>query len=685
MSAPADDRAAPRARILRALTIAFVLLAVARLSAIVAHEPLAGYANQYDMVRTAACIGLWPAGDPAQRALAAPDAPRPAQVLDAPQPAGCYPSTDVALAWLGVSFARALDAIGLDGEPGIDLRAIGATKALLIALLLLAATRALRAHPGVACAHAAFVALVLCDPLNTLYLNTLYTETGALLGAWLAVLGLVLRTLPRTDHRLAFAAVLLGAALLGASRVQHLALPFGFALLWWMTMRAALPKEKADTFCPAQREPLPLDGRGGPSRPMGRPAERPREERGPEGGAGERVPTSPQPAEDPREQRGPEPQAQVRGTLAQTLILLLIALAAVALQASTQQRFESIAGANRQNMLFGALLPAADDPARLAARLGLPPQCAELAYTTWYRPLGRDPAAACPEMMQASLARIAWVVASEPSTALTLFGRGLAQSTAWRLPYVGEVAGGNYQRLAPGPLALHASLADAAATSSLGAHALFWLLPLLAGFGAAWRLLRARTRSATQVALDAGLAACTGVIATVWATSILGDGYSELARHLHLAVSAACAGWLLLVLALWQARPRAALESVATLAIALAICAAGARAPLAVGRLEPPATDTILAGTVPVSGWVLAPSGATALELRESDAAVGRFEAIPDPLAAALFPVGDRALAWRFEGSFGAGPARARTLELFVIAPDGSAQRIDRRRFDLAP
>lgn len=655
-----NPRGEPAGRRLRVLAAALVLLALARLVAIVAHEPLAGYANQYDMARTAACIGLWPAGDPARRALATPDAPRPAQVLDAPEPDACYPSTDVALAWAGAAIARALDRIGIDGEPGIDLRAIGATKALLVALLLLAATRALRAHPGAACAHAAFVALVICDPLNTLYLNTLYTETGALLGAWLAVLGLVLRALPRADHRLAFAAVASGAVLLGASRVQHLALPFGFALLWWITARAASPKQQTDTFRPAQREPLPRDGRVGTSLPVAGPAER------------------------PSEQRGLEPRAVARGTLAQTVVLILVAVAAVALQVSTQQRFEAIAGANRQNMLFGALLPAADDPARLATRLGLPPHCAELAYATWYRTLGRDLDAACPEATRPGLARIAVVVATEPATAITLLGRSLAQSTPWRMPYVGEVAGGDFERLGPGPLGLTASLADAAATSSLPAHALFWLLPVLAAFGASGRLLRARTRPATQIALDVGLAACAGVVATVWATSILGDGYSELARHLHLGVSAVCAGWLLLGLALWHARPRAALESVATLGIALAICAAGARAPLAVGRLEPPATDAVLAGSVPLAGWVLAPRGATAVELRESGTVVARFDVRPDPRVSALFPVADGSIARRFEGAFDAGAPRARTLELFVIAPDGSAQRIDRRRFDLA-
>ncbi len=661
-------RATPSARLVRWLAAALVLLAIARVFAVAWHQPLAGYANQYDMVRTAACIGLWPEGDPAARAQATPAAPQPSQVFADADPTGCYPSTDVALAALGAGAAALLDRLGFDGEPGIDLRAVGTAKALLLVLLLLWIQHALRHHPRVALAHAAFAALVLADPLNTLYLNTLYTETGALLGAWLAVAGLIVRARPQASPRTAFVMVALGSALLGGSRVQHLALPFGFALLWWMVARAVAAGAHASSF-PAHafvqdlnKNPSPrFAGRGGIWRRMRRPAERPGEEPGPERGAG------------------------VRGKLAQTAILSLIALAAVALQLSTQQRFESIAGANRQNMLFGALLPAADDPAFLAARLGLPPRCAELAYTTWYRPLGRDLAAACPEMMQPGLARIAGVVATEPSTALALFGRGLVQSTAWRMPYVGEVAGGTYERLGPGPLGITGSIADAAANSSLAAHALFWLLPLLAAFGATWRMLRARPRPAMQIVLDAGIAACAGIVTTVWATSILGDGYSELARHLHLAVSAVCAGWLLLVLALWHARPRAALESVATLAIALAIIAAGARAPLAVGRLDPPDTDVLLAGTVPLSGWLLAPRGTASLELRESGTVLARFDPRPDPRIATLFPIADRTAALRFESSADFGEARPRTVELVVIAPDGSEQRIDRRRFDLAP
>jgi hypothetical protein len=64
---------------------------------------------------------------------------------------------------------------------------------------------------------------------------------------------------------------------------------------------------------------------------------------------------------------------------------------------------------------------------------------------------------------------------------------------------------------------------------------------------------------------------------------------------------------------------------------------------------------------------------------------LARFDPRPDPRIAKLFPIADRTVALRFESSVDFGEARPRTLELFVIASDGSEQRIDRRRFDLAP
>jgi hypothetical protein len=52
-------------------------LGVLRLPLVVLHAPMPGYANQYDMLRSSACVGLWPDVAPAERVLATPQAPLP--------------------------------------------------------------------------------------------------------------------------------------------------------------------------------------------------------------------------------------------------------------------------------------------------------------------------------------------------------------------------------------------------------------------------------------------------------------------------------------------------------------------------------------------------------------------------------------------------------------------------------
>src|SRR5438094_195240 len=52
-----------------------VILAIARMGALVLHDPLLGFANQYDMIRTGACVGLYPDLPADKRDEATADAP----------------------------------------------------------------------------------------------------------------------------------------------------------------------------------------------------------------------------------------------------------------------------------------------------------------------------------------------------------------------------------------------------------------------------------------------------------------------------------------------------------------------------------------------------------------------------------------------------------------------------------
>ncbi len=169
-----------RARaVARLATLLLIVLGAWRIAVIVGATPMLGYANQYDTGRTSACFGIWPDLPEPARYEAHPQAPIAEYVPGETRPAECYPSSELAFV------AAALAVAPRDGP--IDLRLVGAVKGAVLVLLALALDAALKRRPAWALAHAAVFALVLADPMITLWLNTLYTEFGALLGAYASI------------------------------------------------------------------------------------------------------------------------------------------------------------------------------------------------------------------------------------------------------------------------------------------------------------------------------------------------------------------------------------------------------------------------------------------------------------------------------------------------------------------
>jgi hypothetical protein len=166
--------------------LALVLAGLARVALLIAHEPIIGYANQYDMARTSACTGLYPAVDLAARERASPEAPLPLYALGATKREGCYPSTEVALVSATVAAAVALGA----PPTQVRLKWIGATKLGVLAVVALLLAFALHRHPTAALYHGLAFFLVMADPAVTLWLNTLYTEF-ALLASLYACIGAI--------------------------------------------------------------------------------------------------------------------------------------------------------------------------------------------------------------------------------------------------------------------------------------------------------------------------------------------------------------------------------------------------------------------------------------------------------------------------------------------------------------
>ncbi|GMU43313.1 MAG: hypothetical protein AMXMBFR25_12990 [Lysobacterales bacterium] len=582
------------------------LLLLARLGFVVGHQPLAGFGNQFDMLRTTACVGLRPEGalDIGQ---ASPVAPEPLYRTDAPIDDNCLPGTEVAIVGLALGVDALADALALGDPQRFPLRLLATLKAALLLLALGLIDWRLRAFPRWRATHVALAAAVCADPFNSLYLAGFYTEFAALLTAWLALafpLPWLLGARAPSHAGLLVWGLLLAALLL--ARFQHAFVPF-LALLWmaWISWRARWPLSHL----------LPL------------------------------------------------------------LALLLIALATTM---HWQRDYAAITDANRWNSFFGAALPAARDPDAFVAALGLPAGCAELAHTTWYLRRGRDARGECAAGMQLARARWLLALARQPDALARWIGRGVDLSGQWRPGYLGELAGTEFGRLPAGALGLGASLADGVAQLPWTGLLFFWSLPL-------WPLL---LRPPGWARLDPGPLAVTHpepapdhsaksvsaafrrldpardwlypmlalLLALGWAASLVGDGYSELARHLHLAANAALLAALLLPQAAWHAWRAARQErgiawrTAALVIVAPTLALWWRSQALGYGVLDQPARDGTEAPQA-LRGWALDPRGIAGIDLVYANGTRVALTTTPAGAElAAIFGAGVGRHALRFEG-----------------------------------
>ena len=209
----------------RLTALLLLVLGAWRIAVFVAASPMLGYANQFDMGRTSACFGLWPDLPEPARYEAHPQAPIARYVRGEPRPAECYRSSEIAFV------AAALAIAPRDGP--VDIRLLGVVKGAVLILVAFGLDAALKRRPAWALVHAAVFAIVLADPMATLWLNTLYTEFGAVLGAYASIgllpvlVGREARAPPSRWAVLGFACALV---VLGLSRQQHLLLPAALAL-----------------------------------------------------------------------------------------------------------------------------------------------------------------------------------------------------------------------------------------------------------------------------------------------------------------------------------------------------------------------------------------------------------------------------------------------------------------------
>ena len=216
---------------LRVLTIALLVLGIVRASLLVMNDPVTGYANQFDMKRVSACLDLWPVTELNPKA-ASPAAPYSKYQIGEQDNAVCHPSAEILVSGLGISLAGIFSSTS-----SIDLRWVGGTKLLLLILLAITLHHSMRGSPIGAFAHAMVFSIILCDPFNTLFANSLYTEFIAMLGAYLAISTAIAMVLQGHFRIYLSLLWLLGLALLGFSRIQHILLPVVLIIIFFVAMR----------------------------------------------------------------------------------------------------------------------------------------------------------------------------------------------------------------------------------------------------------------------------------------------------------------------------------------------------------------------------------------------------------------------------------------------------------------
>lgn len=233
MNRPSALRAYPRAVL---IVLALLWLAGSlRAFALWSHDPLYAYANSYDQVRYTNCFHFYPDRPPAiPPEENSPNAPfAKFRFIANPNPM-CYWSSELvftgatALVWK------------LGGSELHDVRWVGALRWFALLALSIGLSRAWlrRGDTRAAIANAALVPLLFADPGNTLYLDTFYAESTALLAAY-ALLALCLLWCDEVASPRRFGTLALVAFALALAKIQHLMLPLCLAVVVLVLERAS--------------------------------------------------------------------------------------------------------------------------------------------------------------------------------------------------------------------------------------------------------------------------------------------------------------------------------------------------------------------------------------------------------------------------------------------------------------
>jgi hypothetical protein len=210
--------------------VALLFLGIGRMFSLVLHEPVLGYANNYDMIHLQACHQIWPADAAINIRTGTPQAPLRRYTLDKQVDTPCHPSAE--LLFTGPAIALATWKNRFTGETLISIKSIGTVKAVLLALtaVLVSFYFYRRALYSALLINGLIMLAVLSDPGVTLYMNTFYTEFSAIYFVYVALAGAAIAVIEQW-HPSGLLPLLLGLLGVGFSMPQHAALALGIGLL----------------------------------------------------------------------------------------------------------------------------------------------------------------------------------------------------------------------------------------------------------------------------------------------------------------------------------------------------------------------------------------------------------------------------------------------------------------------
>jgi len=234
---PKLDKQIPNFSLLHLLVVILMIWGCVRILTITLHTPMYGYSNNWDFIRVQSFHGCYPTNGIRGAYL---DAPVSEYKLTGPIDHNYfYLTSEMLFTSLAINMSVLFNL--LVGNPLTDfsLYSLGMLKSgFLIIIGIFLTLLFFRKNAGAGILSAAIFAILIADPMNTLYFNTLYYDSSVFIFNYLSM-GLLLYILFfRERNRLLLGIVSLSLLMLGMSKVQYFLLPIcmtaGFGILYWL-------------------------------------------------------------------------------------------------------------------------------------------------------------------------------------------------------------------------------------------------------------------------------------------------------------------------------------------------------------------------------------------------------------------------------------------------------------------